>query len=373
MDRQQAITEWRALRPVYEAKGLVLHGCTMLMPDEIKASNLSLAQMAASGMAMDAAGNLVTDPNSAIPAMLTTAIDPDIIRVIFAPLQIAKILGGERKAGDWLEDNRMFPIVEETGEVSSYDDFANNGRAGINFNYPWFQSYLYQTMVGYGEREVERAGLMKISYVSELQGAATGLLNRFGNTVYAFGLTGLQNYGLLNNPYLSASLTPAVKAWGGTTWFNGATPAATANEVYNDILALWTQVIAQTNSAVSMDSAATLAMSPQSMLATKFINSFGISVADLLKQGFPNMKLEMAPQYGQRGAVNPQGYSTAGNYVQLIIDSVDNQKTAYPAFNEKLRTHKLIPEPSAWKQKFSSGVWGTILRLPFAVSSMIGV
>jgi hypothetical protein len=109
----------------------------------------------------------VTDPNSAIPAMLTTAIDPDVIRVVFAPLQMAEIMGGERKAGDWLEETRLFPVVEETGEVSSYDDYSNNGRAGVNFNYPAFQSYLYQTIVAYGERETERAGLMRINYVGE--------------------------------------------------------------------------------------------------------------------------------------------------------------------------------------------------------------
>lgn len=372
MNRQEAIERWNQLKPQYEAGGLVLHGCRMLLPDEYKQSTASIRALA-DQMAMDAAGTLVTDPNSSIPAMLTTTIDPDVIRVIFTPLQIAKILGGERKAGDWLEETRMFPVIEETGEVSSYDDFSNNGRAGVNFNYPQFQSYLYQTMVGYGEREVERAGLMRINYVSELQSAASGLLNRFGNLAYAFGITGLQNYGLLNNPYLSAYLTPAVKAAGGTTWFNGNTPNATANEVYNDFLAVVTQLIAQTNGAVDMDSTMTAALSPQSQLALKFTNAFGVSVADLLKQGFPNLKIVPAPQYGTRSAVNPQGYSLAGNALQIIVDNVDGQKVAYPAFNEKLRTHKLIPEPSAWKQKMTSGTWGTITRMPFAIAGMLGV
>lgn len=368
MNRQEAIERWTLLRPQYEAGGLILHGCQMLLPDEFKSSEASIAKLA-----MDAAGTLTTDPNSAIPAMLTTSIDPDVIRVIFAPLQIAKILGGEKKSGDWLDETRIFPVVEETGEVSSYDDFSNNGRAGVNFNYPQFQSYLFQTIVGYGEREVERAGLMRISYVSELQGAASGLLNRFGNLAYAFGITGLQNYGLINNPYLSAYLTPAIKAAGGTTWFVGNTPNATANEVYNDILAGVSQIIAQTNGAVEMDSPMTLALSPQSQLAMKFTNAFGVSVADLLKQGFPSMKIVPAPQYGTKSAVNPQGYSLAGNIFQIIVDNVDNQKVAYPAFNEKLRTHKLIPELSAWKQKMTSGVWGTITRMPFAISGMLGI
>lgn len=368
MNRNEAIAEWGALRDVYAANGLILPNVRMLVPDEWKKSNASLAQLA-----MDSAGTLSTDPNSAIPAMLTTAIDPDVIRVVFAPLQMAEIMGGERKAGDWLEETRLFPIVEETGEVSSYDDYVNNGRSGINFNYPAFQSYLYQTIVAYGERETERAGLMRINYVGEVQGAATSLLNRFGNLAYAFGIVGLQNYGLLNNPYLSAYLSPAVKAWGGTSWFNNGSPAATANEVYNDILAVVEQIISQTNGAVDMDAPMTLSLSPQSQLAMKFTNSFGVSVADLLKQGFPNMKVKSAPQYGQLTSSNSQGYSAVGNAFQILVDKIDNQKVAYPAFNEKLRAHKLVAELSSWKQKYTSGVWGTILRMPIGVAGMLGV
>lgn len=368
MDRNAAIAAWNEVKDVYAANGLILPLARMMVPDEFKNSGLSLNQLA-----MDAAGTLSTDPNSALPSLLTTAIDPDVIRVVFAPLAIAKILGGERKSGDWLEETRIFPVVEETGEVSSYDDFSNNGRAGINFNYPQFQSYLYQTFVAYGERETERAGLMRINYVGELTAAASGLLNRFGNTAYAFGLTGLQNYGLINNPYLSAYLSPAVKAWGGTTWFNNGSPAATANEVYNDILAVVEQIINQTNGAVEMDTPMTLALSPQSQLAMKFTNSFGVSVAGLLKEGFPSLKIVPAPQYGQKTSVNNAGYSTVGNTFQIIVDKIDNQKVAYPAFNEKLRAHKLIPEASAWKQKMTSGVWGTITRMPIGLSGMIGV
>jgi hypothetical protein len=368
MDRNAAIAAWNEVRDVYAANGLIMPQVRMLVPDEFKNSDRSL-----SSMAMDAAGTLSTDPNAALPSLLTSAIDPDVIRVVFAPLQIAKILGGEKKAGDWLEETRFFPIVEETGEVSSYDDFSNNGRTGINFNYPQFQSYLYQTFIAYGERETERAGLMRINYVGELTAAASGLLNRFGNLAYAFGLVGLQNYGIINNPYLSAYLSPAIKAWGGTTWFNNGSPAATANEVYNDILAVVEQIINQTNGAVEMDAPMTLALSPQSQLAMKFTNSFGVSVADLLSKGFPSMKVMAAPQYGQKTATNNQGYSPIGNAFQIIVDKIDNQKVAYPVFNEKLRAHKLIPEPSSWKQKMTSGVWGTILRMPIGVAGMLGV
>jgi hypothetical protein len=363
MNLNEARSEWQADKAVLEANGVVLPSVQMYLPDEWKRDYK---------MALDAQPTSVTDPNSAIPSLLTTAIDPQVIRVVFTPLNFAQILT-ERKAGDWLEETRIFPVVEETGEVSTYGDFNNNGRAGVNLNFPNFQAYLFQTFVRYGERELERAGLAKINYVSELNISAADLLNRYQNLSYAFGVTGLQNYGIINNPYLSAYLTPATKAAGGTTWFNGNAPNATANEVYNDIVALVEKLVLQTNGTVELDDKMTLAMSPSSALALRFANSFGVYVRDLLKEGFPNMKIMTAPQYGQQTTTNPQGYSAAGNAMQLIVDEVQGQKVAYAAFNEKLRAHKIIPEPSAWMQKTTSGTWGTILRMPLGVTGMLGI
>jgi hypothetical protein len=327
-------------------------------------------------MAMDAAsglpGPLSTDPNAALPWMLTSAIDPEIIRIVFSPLEFAEILG-ERKAGVWTNQTWFFPYVESTGEVSTYDDHVNNGRAGANFNFPQLQSYLFQTIIQYGELQVDRAGLAKINWVSELGLAAADLLNRYQNLTYAYGVQDLQNYGLLNNPNLSASLTPATKAWGGTGWFNSGSPAATANEVYNDIVSMVTQLVSQTNGALDIKSPMTLAMSPQSEIAMTFANSFGVYVEALLKKGYPNMKVKTAPQYGTQSSTNPQGFSSAGNFVQLIADNLQRQTVAYCAYNEKLRAHKIVPELSSWKQKQTSGTWGAVIRTPAGIVSMLGV
>src|ERR1039458_8791501 len=163
MNVQEARSEWQADKAMLAGNGVVLPGVTMDMPDDWK-RDFRMAMDAHAAvlldwkrdfrMAMDAQPTLSTDPSSAIPALLTTVIDPTVIRLVFTPLQFAKILG-ERKAGDWLEETRIFPVVEETGEVSSYGDFNNNGRAGVNLNFPNFQSYLFQTFVRYGERELE--------------------------------------------------------------------------------------------------------------------------------------------------------------------------------------------------------------------------
>jgi len=371
----EARTAFAADRQMLADRGIILpYAMQRYLTEDEKARGIAMDAVLtgpASG-ASGVPGPLSTDPNAALPWMLTSAIDPEIIRVLFSPLSFADILT-ERKAGTWTEQTRFFPIVETTGEVSSYDDFGNNGRAGANFNYPQLQSYLFQTILQYGELQIDRAGLAKINWVSELGLAAADLLNRFQNLTYAYGVQGLQNYGILNSPYISAALTPATKAWGGTGWFNNGVPAATANEVYNDIVALVTQLVSQTNGVLDIKSAMTLALSPQSEIALTFTNSFGVNVAALLQKNYPAMKVKTAPQYGQQTTNNPQGFSAAGNYMQLIADKVQGQTVAYAAYNEKLRAHKIVPDLSSWKQKQTSGTWGVAIRSPIGISSMLGI
>lgn len=324
--------------------------------------------------AMDAQPTLTTTPNSAVPAMLTTFIDPDIFRVLFAANKAAVILGanGERKKGDWTDMTAMFPIVEQTGDVSSYGDYSDNGSTGANMMFPQRQSYHYQTVIQYGEREIAMAERAKVNLASEKQMAATVALNKFHNQTYFFGVKNLQNYGLLNDPALTASIQPGAKAFGAQAhgpWITGGVITATPNEVYNDIIAVYYQLVLQTAGLVEIDKETrmVLAMAPDVSTAILSANSFGVDVRDLLKKGFPNLRIETAVQYdnGNNGL--------AGNLIQLIAEEVEGQETGYCAFTEKLRAHPLIADMSAWKQKMSQGTWGAIIRQPFAIASMLGV
>jgi len=267
----------------------------------------------------------------------------------------------------------MFPTVEHTGEVSSYGDFAENGRTGVNTNWPQRQAYLFQTIKEFGDRELERAGLAKINWVSEIDVAAATVVNKFANLTYFFGVQGLQNYGLLNDPALTASLTPTPKAGGGVKWFTaGGSINATANEVFNDIQAMFYQLILQTSGLVEADSKMVLAMSPQSEVALTATNSFNVNVFDLLKKNFPNIRFETAVQYGVISTSNPQGQAT-GNLVQLIAEDIEGQDTGYCSFNEKMYAQPIVRQLSSYRQKVVAGTWGAVIRQPFAIANMLGV
>lgn len=322
-------------------------------------------------LAMDAQPQLQTNPNSSVPSILTTLIDPQVYKVLFSPNKAAEIFG-EAKKGSWLDDTAMFPIVEHDGEVSSYGDFLNNGRAGVNTNWPQRQNYIYQTIKEYGERELARAGLARINWVTEIDVAAATVLDKFANLSYFFGIASLQNYGLFNDPGLTASLTPAVKVAGGVKWITNGVITATANEIYADIQSLYLQLVNQSIGLIDQSTSLTLAMSPASEVALTATNSFNVNVTDLLKKNFPKMTVKTAVQYGQKSTANPQGV-VAGSLVQLIADTVEGQATGYCAFSEKMRSHPIVRQLSSFQQKVTAGTWGAILRQPWAISSMLGV
>lgn len=310
------------------------------------------------GIAQDALPTLITTGNAGIPAFLSNFIDPELIRVLVTPMKFAQIFG-ETKKGDWVTDTAQFPIVESTGEVSSYGDFNNNGSTGANINWVPRQSYPYQTMTQWGERELDRAGLAKINYAAELNVASALAIEKFRNKSYAFGIAGLQNYGLLNDPSLITPIAPNATGTGsGTTW---ATKDGAA--IYGDFVSLYGQLVVQTRGLIERDAAMTFVMSPEMEVNLTKTNQYNVNVTDQLKKNFPNARIETAVEYA----------TTGGQLLQLIVDSVEGQKTGYCAFTEKMRAHPVIPAESSWKQKKSAGTWGAIVRMPINIAQMLGI
>lgn len=365
---QQAMDEWRGDAPYHKAKGATLDGVLAYLPDEFKRDFDLACDMLPQVLSQPV---LTTAPNSGVPSFLTTMIDPAVFQILFAPNKAAVILGEVRK-GTWLDETIMFPTVEHQGEVSTYGDYAENGHAGVNTNWPQRQAYLFQCIKEYGDRELERAGLARINWVSEIDVAAATVLNKFANQAYFYGVQGLQNYGLTNDPNLPASITPAPKAAGGTQWIVNGVINATANEVFNDIQSMFYQLVVQTQGLVELDSKLVIVMSPQVEVALTATNTFNVNVSDLLKKNFPNIRFETAVQYGVTSTLNPQGQA-GGNLVQMMVEEVEGQQTGFCAYNEKMHAQPIVRQLSSFRQKVLAGVWGAVLRQPFAIASMIGV
>ena len=302
-------------------------------------------------LACDAQPGLVTASSSGIPAFLTNYMDPNVIKTLIAPMRAAEILG-EAQKGNWITDTAMFPIVEYTGEVSSYDDYSTSGSTGANANFNTRQSYHYQTFTEFGEMEMARADNAKLAWASQLQNASVLTLNKYQNKTYFFGVAGLKLYGLLNDPALPASITPTA-SWA----------TSTAEVIYEDIRRLYKQLQTQLNGNLDEDAPLTLVMSPSKKTDLNKTNTYNVNVYTLIKGNFPNIKIMTAPEYTLAGGVE---------FVQLICDSIVGQQTATTAFTEKMRAHPVVVKESSYRQKKSQGTWGTIIFRPIAIASMSG-
>lgn len=302
----------------------------------------------AAALAMDAQPGLTTVGNSGIPAWMLNYVDPQLIEIILQPTKAAEVFG-EMKKGDWTTETATFMTVEPTGEVSSYGDYNNNGVSGVNVNFPQRQSYHYQVFTRWGEREVARAGEAKIDYVARVNEASVNALNRFQNKTYLFGVKGLQNYGVLNDPSLPATTTAA------KTWAN-----STGEEVYESIRKLFQTLLKQTGGKIDMNTPLLLVCSPTASVDLTKTNQYNVNVIDQLKKNFPNLRVETIPEYS----------AASGETVQLIVEELDGQRTLDCAFTEKMRAHNMVLEASSIKQKKSQGTWGAIIYRPFCIATM---
>jgi hypothetical protein len=351
------VTEMTSLGPVLTSFG----GIDM-------SAAMRLAQDA--GLALDAPNSpinpqpgLVTVANAGIPSFLTMYVDPKLIEVLYSPLKAAASYGEARK-GDWLMETAMFAMIESTGEVSSYGDFATNGRAGANAQWPQRQAYLYQVFTEWGERELERMGLARVDWAARLNIASALTLNRFQNTSYFFGINGLQNYGALNDPSLSALLTPTSKMAGGTGW-----AAALPTEILADFQKVFAQLQTQTGSNLEMDTPMTALVHSISEVYLANTNSFGLTAEGMIKKVFPNLKIMQAPQLGYpTGATTPTLFT-----MQMWVDELEGQRTIECSFNEKMRAHRIVQDTSSWRQKKTQGTWGAIVYRPACVSGLTGI
>ncbi|MEQ4710677.1 DUF2184 domain-containing protein [Providencia alcalifaciens] len=298
-------------------------------------------------MAMDS--ELVTTPNAGVLSLFTTYVDPKLIETLVTPMRMAEIFG-ETKKGDWTTQTAHFPVIESTGETSSYGDYSNNGQAGVNVNWPMRQPYHYQTIIRLGEKEMAMAGAAKIDWSSRKQIAAALTLNKFQNKSYIYGIDGLQNYGILNDPDSLPNVT-------STPW-----EAMDGQGVYDSIQSkLYGELIKQTNGHVEASTPMVLLLSPKNEVNLHKTNQYNVNVYDQLNKNFPNLEIRSIPEFS----------TEAGEVVKLIVREYEGQETLDLSFTEKMRVHAMIPELSSWKQKRSQGTFGCIIYRPMFIASML--
>lgn len=330
--------------------GIVLaHDAQMLTP-EVRAK--LLGEM----VAMDAAGPLVTMPNNGIPQQLTNYFDPRVIEVLVAPMN-SELLYPAVQKGDWVTFTTTFLVVENTGETATYGDYSENGMSSHNTQFPQRQSYGFQTNTQWGDQQMAVAAKARLDYAQRQQIASALILRKKENAINLFGVAGLQNYGLMNDPSLITPVAPTTGV-AGNTW-----DLKTSDEIYADFVLLWKNAIVQGGGLINTKSKATVGIPNISEQNLTKQNSYGQVLKDRLKLAYPNMTIETIPEFATSG----------GNLVQMIVNDVEGQPTGELGFAERMRAHGVVRHSSSYSEKKSGRNWGAVIYYPNFISQMLGV
>lgn len=324
-------------------------------------ANMVARRMARDSFAQpDGYGPMVTVSNTTVPFELLAYIDPTVIEILTAP-ENARELFAETKRGDWTTPYMKWRYMEYTGAVQEYFDYTANLVSKPNPTWATREQYRFQTVIQYGDLETDMTAEVKIAWASENQTAAAMKLDMMANRYYLFGVEDREVYGLLNDPNLPDAVQAPNGASGSAEW-----ATKTTVEIYNDILFLLQQLVLQSNGWINAKTPLILAISPALSVRLGAATDFNVSVQDMIDKYFSNLKIVVLPELGDNN-------SGAGETAIMFAPSVKGKPTGWLAYGEKLRAHRIVPELSALKQKWTSTTYGGIILQDFAFARLIGI
>lgn len=320
----------------------------IIFPDSVKHVTRE-----ATDYAMDAISltpTLVTTASAGIPAWMSMYVDRRVIDIQLAPMAAAQILP-EVKKGDWTTQYAVFITAEPVGQVATYSDWSANGMSNANVNFPSRQNYIYQTWTEWGDRQLAIMGEAGIDWAARQEIASSTVMAKFQNSSYLLGVAGIPNYGLMNDPTLTAPVAATV---------NWAT--AEPEDIANDVVAMVGRLIAQSAGLITGQERLVMALAPSALNDVNRTNSFGLSAGAKIKQTYPLIEYVAVPEFD----------TASGRLVQLWAPEVNGQPTGEVAYSEKYRSHAIERYSTYQRQKHSGGTFGSIVYLPFAVTQTIG-
>ena len=301
-------------------------------------------------LAQDAA--LVTTPNTTVPVEFTAYIDPLVVEILTG-VRNARAVFEEVKKGDWTTSYEKWRADEIVGTTQPYSDYQNGTTSDVNSNWIAREQYVFQTVIKYGDREVDMAAQAKIELAASKQRAAATIIDIDANKFYLLGVAGKNIYGILNDPNLPNATS--VTAWASKT---------TAN-IYADILnSLFGPLASRSGGHVTNASPLKLLVSPEMNVLLGKATDYNVSVLDMLNKYFSNLEIVVLPELHSQ---------LSGETIFMIAPEVNGTPTGQLAFGDKMRMGRVIPEMSSFRQKVVATTYGGLVYQPFAFSSITGM
>lgn len=319
-------------------------------------------------LAMDNLEGTVTSPSIATPIQFLQTWLPGFVEIMTAARKIDDLVG-ITTAGDWQNEEVVQGVLERTGTATPYGDLTNVPLSSWNTNFERRTIVRFEEGMRVGRLEEARAAAIRVNSAAEKRSSAALALEIERNNV---GFNGFNDgdgrtYGILNDPGLPSYVPVAASGTGGTTeWVN-----KTFLQIQADLLEALQTLRTQSKDVIDPGKTPiTLAIATASRDYLSTTSDFGISVMAWLKEAYPNVRVESAPQFDAATGGDNVFYM----YAETVADSgTDDGRTFMQVVPAKFMVLGVAQQAKGYEEDYTNATAGVICKRPYAVVRRSGI
>lgn len=318
--------------------------------------------------AMDDQQGGVTTASITTPIQFLQNWLPGFVRVNTAARKIDELVG-ITTTGSWEDEEVVQGVIENIGVAVPYGDYTNVPLSSWNNNYERRTVVRFEKGLQVGALEEARASRVRIAAAAEKRTAASLALEIQRNAVgfYGFNSGNNRTYGFLNDPSLPAYVTVATGAASSTLW-----STKTFNEITADLRTAISALQTQSKGTIDpkkQETTLALALSVDVFLTvTQQVG--GISVREWLRQNYPLMRVETAPQLNSANG----GANVFYLYAEKVDDGAsDDSRTWVQIVPAKFQALGVEKRSKSYVEDYVNATAGVMLKRPYAVVRYTGI
>ncbi len=321
------------------------------------------------GFAMDSLQATITPATLPTPLQFLQTWLVGFVGIMTAARKIDDLIG-MTTIGAWSDEQIVQQIMELTGSPVPYSDI------GVIPLTDWNPQFVQRNVVRFeqgmrvGILEQARASGIKVDSAAQKRASCGIQLEVQRNAIGFYGYNSGNNltYGFLTDPNLPAYITVAT----GSVSTSKLWALKTFLEIQADILT-GLQAL-RTNSQDNIDPSRapiTLAAPTNSVDYLRKTNDFGLSVAQWLKEAYPNVRVESAPQLNLANG--------GANVFYLFADAVDDglstddRRTFLQAVPSKFQLLGVAQQAKGYEEDYANASAGVLVKRPFAIYRATGI
>lgn len=276
---------------------------------------------------------------------------------------------GIKTVGSWEDAEIVQGIVEPAGTITEYGDFTAIPLSSWNTNFERRTIVRGEMGMAVGMLEEGRAAAMRLNSAETKRQGAAVQLEIFRNAVGFYGWNSANNrtFGLLNDPNMLGFVSSSVTGgWGSA---NG-----TFQGITGDIRMAVKDLRTQSADQIDPEKVDLVLLLPTNKVDYLSVTTdFGISVRDWIKQTYPKMRIESAPELTAANSNADVFYLFAEEVDSSVDGSSDGGEVFAQLVQTKFMTVGVEKRAKSYVEDYANATAGVLCKRPYAVVRVTGI